>query len=131
VPVTWEIRGYLLILTLSGDCGDEPLGAIAQALEDSRFRPGKALLFDARLSTGHPSSSDVQRRAAYIASLRSEGVARRCATVVGAKPYQYGLARMAATYLDFEGMEMEIFKEMEVALDWLERAAERALSAGG
>jgi hypothetical protein len=129
VPVTWEIRGSILILTLFGDCADERVKAIFQAIEDPRFLPGKALLFDARLSTEHPTSADVQRRAAWMASLCSEGIARRCATVVGPKPYQYGLARMAATYLGFEGMEMEIFREMEAAMDWLERGAERARAA--
>jgi hypothetical protein len=132
VPVFWEIQGSLLILTLSGNCGDEPVDAILMAIEDPRFAPGRSLLFDTRLWTDHPTSADFQRRASWLASLRADGIARRCATVVGEKPHQYGLARMAATYLDFEGMEMEIFKEMDAAIEWLERAApERARAAGG
>jgi hypothetical protein len=132
VPVTWEIRGCTLVVTLRGNCGDETVRAIAAAMQDPQFAPGKSLLFDARLATEHPTSADVQRRAAWVAALQSEGISRRCATVVGPKPYQYGLARMAATYLDFEGMEMEIFKEMEAAIDWLERAApQRVRTAGG
>jgi hypothetical protein len=102
------------------------------AIEDPRFAPGKSLLFDTREWADHPASADFQQRASWLASLQAEGIARRCATVVGAKPHQYGLARMLATYLDFEGMEMEIFKEMEAAIEWLERAApERVQSAGG
>jgi hypothetical protein len=132
VPVSWEIRGSLLILTLSGNCGDELVHAILVAIEDPRFAPGKSLLLDARLWAGHPTSTDFQQRASWLASLQADGIARRCAIVVGAKPHQYGLARMAATYLDFEGMEMEIFKEMDAAIEWLERAApERVRSAGG
>ncbi|HLI83253.1 MAG TPA: hypothetical protein VKV17_05000 [Bryobacteraceae bacterium] len=131
MPVSWEIRGSLLILTLSGDCGDEVVAAIARAVRHPDFPPGKAVLFDARLATGHATSYDAQRRAAQIVSLCSEGVARRCAIVVGTRPYQYGLARMTAAYLDFEGMEMQIFKAMEPAIDWLERPAEQTRAAGG
>ncbi len=132
MAVSWEIRGSLLILTLSGNCEDELVNAILMAIEDPRFAPEKSLLFDARLWAGHPTSTDFQQRASWLASLRADGIARRCAIVVGAKPHQYGLARMAATYLDFEDMEMEIFKEMESAIEWLERAArERVQTAGG
>jgi hypothetical protein len=132
VPVSWEIRGSLLILTLSGKCGDALVDAILMGIEDPRFAPEKSLLFDTRLWADHPTSTDFQQRASWLASLRADGIARRCAMVVGAKPHQYGLARMAATYLDFEGMEMEIFKELDEAIEWLDTAAPtRVRSAGG
>jgi hypothetical protein len=57
MPVTWEIRGQILIVTLAGDYGfDEPVHAVTEALADTQFRSGTSLLVDARLSHARRSS---------------------------------------------------------------------------
>src|SRR5262252_3861775 len=110
MPVTWELKDAILIVTLSGNAGEEPANAILEAMADPRFRPGTSLLLDVRLAKDSPASADMRRRAAWVASLLPRGLNWRCAMVIGPKVHQYGLARMAATHLEFEGMEMEIFQ---------------------
>jgi hypothetical protein len=39
--------------------------------------------------------------------------------VVGQRVHQYGLARMAATHMEFEGMQVEIFQDFNAAVVWL------------
>jgi hypothetical protein len=83
MPVTWEIRNGVLIVALIRDYGfDEPVQAVTEALEDSRFRAGMSLLSDSRLSLVNLSWEAVRARAKWIASLRSSGFSSRCAIVI-------------------------------------------------
>jgi hypothetical protein len=127
---SWQIRGSVLIVTCDGDDVKESANAIHEALADPGFRQGTSVLLDVRLCTENPSSADIRRRTAWLASLKSRGISSRCAMVVGPRVHQYGLARMAATHLDFEGMEMEIFRDLESAIAWLEAAGKKGHANG-
>lgn len=119
MAVTWEIRDSVLMLTSSGFGGQGTVAALTEAISDPGFRPGLALLFDMRLAADNPSSAEMRSRAKFVASLRPLGISHRCAVVVGSKPHQYGMARMEAAHLEFQGMEMEVFGSVDEALLWL------------
>jgi|SRR5579871_1571811 len=120
MPVVCEIRDSILLLTLIGEYTfAEPMRAITDAMADVRFRPGSPLLIDARLSKTSRSSEEFRERATWMASLREKGLGSRCAIVVNAEPHQFGMARMAGTHLDLQGMEVEIFTELQHAFGWL------------
>jgi hypothetical protein len=51
--------------------------------------------------------------------LACQGLSPRCAIVVSSAVHQYGMARMAGIYLDLQGMTLEIFNDLEEAMDWL------------
>ena len=119
MPVTWSIQGSVVMLTLDGDYPfGEVVEALQHALADPSFTPGMSLLFDESLSHANPSSEEKHRRVRWIASLRPD-VAARCAIVVGATLFRYGMARMAETYFELEGMQAEIFSDVESASRWL------------
>jgi hypothetical protein len=85
--------------------------------------PGTSLLLDVRQSEVNPSSDEVQFRAQWMASLRAKGLSSRCAVVVSPRIYQFGVAMMARTYLEFQGMTLEIFADVHEAQRWLSISA--------
>ena len=113
-----------MVLALDGDYAfGEVIESVRCVLADPTFVPGAALLFDERLSRANPSSAETRDRANWIASLRPKGIAARCAIVAGAEPYRYGLARMAAIYIELAGMQAQVFSDIEGARHWLSEAA--------
>jgi hypothetical protein len=52
-------------------------------------------------------------RATFTAGLLPPGVSRRCALVIGL--HQYGIGRMEAGHLESQGMEPEVFRDMDEA----------------
>ena len=126
MPVSWEIRSSILIVTLVGECGVDITKAFDEAMADPRFRAGTSLLLDVRRSADNPSSEEFRRRTELLARRTARGLATRVAILIGPKPHQYGLARMASVHSETNGIELEIFTEMDEALEWLERAGESA-----
>lgn len=125
MPVAWKIRDRLLLVTVLDQSCAGLTQAVLEGMASPGFCPGMSLLFDVRLSDGNPTSEELRMRAAWLATLVTKGISARCAVVVNSQPYQYGLARMAATHLDFQGVHLEIFQGVEEASTWLscERAA--------
>jgi len=119
MAVTWEIFNSILVLTSTGFGGQGTAAALTEAISDPRFRPGLSLLMDRRLATDDASSAEMRSRAKFLASLLPLGISHRCALVAGPRPHQYGIARMEAAHLEFQGMEMEVFCDVDEALLWL------------
>jgi hypothetical protein len=120
MPVNWELRNRVLVVSLEGAYEyHEPVHAINQAMQDPGFLPGTMLLIDARLTTTRRSSEEFRERAIWMASLQAKGLASRCALVIPMQTHQYGLARMAATHVEMQGMQLEIFTDLEEASQWL------------
>jgi hypothetical protein len=127
MPVSWEIRGNVVIVTVTADWergGAET--AILEALADPSFLPGSSLLLDVRRARTSPTAEEVSFRADWMASLRNKGLSRRCAIVVGPKAHQFGIARMAQARMDIRDMELQIFRDPEEALRWLSESGESA-----
>src|SRR5207248_677648 len=122
MPVSWEIRGPVLIVTVVEDwSGGGPASAITEGMADPRFEPGTALLLDVRQSRMNPSASQISLRTDWMGYLRDKGLSSRCAIVVGPMAYQFGLARMAKSYLGFQDMELRIFNDRDEAFNWLSK----------
>jgi len=120
MPVTWEIRDRLLILHLIGHYDyDAPINAVTDAMLDPGFQPGTMLLIDARFTGTRRSSEEFRERAIWMASLQSKGLAPRSAIVINSQPHQFGVARMAATHVEIQNMETQIFTDMDAAASWL------------
>jgi hypothetical protein len=123
--VTWEIQDSLLVLTTAGFGGQETTFALSQAVSDPSFRPGLALLCDLRLEIDDPSWEELAARAKFVAGLLPLGVSRRCALVIGL--HQYSIARMEAAHLEHQGLETEVFRDIEEARGWLEAGSTSAV----
>ena len=76
-------------------------------------------LLDARQSQMNPTTEEVRVRCHSIAALRDMGLSPHCAVVLGSRPVQFGLARMAQAFLEVEGMDFGIFDDLDEALVWL------------
>jgi MOSC domain-containing protein YiiM len=123
MPVTWEFRGSALVVNTAGRYRPEDLArAAAEARADPRFRPGAFLLFDGRLSEAELTTESVKWRVAWVASLRDAGFSSRCAVVVSEQPHRYGLGRMASFLLEAEGVELQVFTDVQSAIAWLDRS---------
>jgi hypothetical protein len=122
MPVTCEIRDGVLIVTLTGTCGDEVTPAISKAMDDPAFKVGTALLLDVRACTDYPSSNEFRQRAISLAGRQQKGLSSRCAAVIGKSSFEYGVARTASTHAEIQGVTMEIFTDFEEAMHWLRRA---------
>jgi len=92
-------------------------------MRDPRFQPGTSLLLDVRLSADNPTSDEMRPRARWLATLQAKGLSSRCAIVIGPRTHEFGLARMAATHLEIQGLELEIFTALNEALEWLSNAS--------
>ena len=120
MPVTWTFRSSILVVTLAGEYSfEDPQEAVTAAMQDPQFQPGTSLLIDARLSKTPRSSEEFRGRALWMASLVARGLSPRCAMVVTPAAHQYGLARMAGIHLDLQGLTLEIFVNLEEAINWL------------
>ncbi len=124
MPVSWAFRGSTLVVTAAGKYQSEELAqAVAEAQADPRFRPGTFLLFDGSLSEAELTTESVKWRVMWIASLRHAGFSSRCAVVVREEPHRYGLGRMASVLLEGEGVELQVFTDLQSALAWLDPSA--------
>jgi hypothetical protein len=120
MPVSWEIRDSVLIVTVIGEwSGGGPATAITEAMADPEFKPGTSLLLDVRQSRMNPSGEEVRSRAEWLSALSTKGLSKHLAVVVGAKAYQMGVARMAQIFLGNREMDLQVFTDMEAAMSWL------------
>jgi len=121
MPVQWEIRGGILVLSLVGQFTNEDIGqALQQAAADATFRPGMRLLWDPRRSQTPMSSADLQWRIGLVSSAARAGLLSRFALVL--RPDQ-GLsfeifATEAVKQLDV--VPIRAFTDPAEALAWLE-----------
>jgi hypothetical protein len=75
MPVTWDFRGPVLTLSISGAVTNREIEhAIDAALANAPSRSGMRLLWDARATEGPLSSDDVAWRIEAVASLGERGV---------------------------------------------------------
>lgn len=74
MPVTWEYRGTLLVVSIIGVIQNQEIEqAFGEALSDSRSGSGLRLLWDARRSETPVTSDDVAWRLELVSSLAKRG----------------------------------------------------------
>jgi hypothetical protein len=123
MPVSWEIRDSVLIVTVIDDwSGGGPATAIVEAMADPAFKPGTSLVLDVRQSRMNPAAGEVRSRTGWLSDLSTKGLSKHLAVVVGTKAYQMGVARMAQIFLQSREMDLQIFTDMEPAISWVSRS---------
>ena len=118
MPVKWELVDRMVLVTVVGHGGEGTLKAIIEAIADPQFVPGTSALFDLRQATDNPSSREIAERAKWLASLCEKGLSSRCAIVIA--PHQFGRAGISDIHLETQGMQLEIFTNIDKARQWLE-----------
>jgi hypothetical protein len=120
MPVKWETRDTVLVLSADGDYrAEELVQAVVEAMRAPAFRPGMFILFDGRQSRANISPSDIDWRVSWIASLPRMGFSSHFAVVVNDEVHRFGLARMLSLRLENEGVDLAIFHDADVAMEWL------------
>jgi hypothetical protein len=124
MPVKWEIRDSLLVLSIDGDYrADDLVQAVAEVIKAPAFKPGMFIFVDGRNSKASISTPDIDWRVGWMASLPRMGFSSRCAVVVNSELYRFGLARMLSARLESEGVSLGVFRDADEALIWLTKGA--------
>lgn len=119
MPVTWNIRGGVITLTIITRANSDLRKMIIEAMSHPEFPKFPAVLIDTRRATENPTPDVLRLRAGWIATLLSRRAGSRCALVAGPKPHQYGLARMLSVFIQTEGVHAEVFTTLREARRWL------------
>jgi hypothetical protein len=124
VPVGWEYRGAVLVLSFTGVVEREDIeGALDGALSDPRCRPALGLLWDARRSETPVSADDIAWRFDLVSSLADRGLVSRAALLVSSdwslmfEHFRFDMQRA------FHNLQVDAFTDDAAALAWLERGA--------
>lgn len=102
---------------------DEMLTGMDTVFADPRVKPGFALLSDHR-GIGDPATSAQLRGMVDHASLSPGKLSGSRWAIVVSKPASHGMIRMLAVLVEELGVTVEIFKEVEPAMDWLHGGAD-------
>jgi hypothetical protein len=118
MPIHWAFREDVLVLTYLGDfTTQDSIDAVEKAISDPAFRPGMAILFDARaLAASVLSADDLARRVEWAVSLASRGFRPQFATVVA--PSREHIVKSGVRLVDGR-VAMGVFETPEEALAWL------------
>lgn len=118
--VTYSISGGVLTIALAGTYEpDEVITRFREALDDPACPTPVGLLIDTTLSESLATRppEDIARVSQYLAPFAAR-VRGRCA-VVAPTDVLYGLSRMAGTYAEMTGIDAQVFRDAESALEWL------------
>ncbi len=123
MPVAADFRGRVLALVPSGNYGlEEVERALERACSDSRFRPGMALLFDARRSLSPLSSDDYEWYREFRRSLPSRGLSSRSAFLLGIQLHAVWELAEADMRRQAGKASARVFLDEAQAMSWLEAA---------
>ena len=120
MPVSYSLNSELLQLTAAGQY--EPMDIPRQlvaALDDPACPSSVALLLDVRESGVLSDRTSAQiRDVSVFLEPYAERIGRRCA-VVASRDVHFELARMGAVFCEDVGVEANVFRTMEEAVEWL------------
>lgn len=125
MPVLWEWRDSILLVTTVGAYSNDELSrAFSEVRADPDF-VGGPVVFDARESKAALTKSDIEWRVGGFANmLRQHGFGPQLAFVLsGKEPHRYGIARMVQALVD--GFDIEVFDNVDAALRWAHETAGR------
>lgn len=120
MSVSWRISEGLVVLESDEQSAmAEWQSAVTLALISDQFRPGMALLHDARKVERVPDPAEARMRVWFLTTqTRRHGVARWATVVSG--PARYGIGRLAEAIVDRDrSAEFRIFLDMAEAEAWL------------
>ena len=93
---------------------------IMNVLSTSVVKTGVSLLVDRRGAIDDLRLDELRSRAQWIAALLCRNPSPRCALVARQRPHShYGFARTIATFLESDGINVEVFTDITEAERWL------------
>jgi hypothetical protein len=121
MPVTWEFRGKLLVLSVAGIVENSEIErAFDQALADPRCGPGIRLLWNASRSQTPVSAADVKWRLGLLSSLADRGILARVA-LLGRVDQRSTIAIGRSAVMEKAlAAESAVFTDESDAVVWLE-----------
>ena len=127
MPVRYTFSGNLFRLNLEGSyTPEEIMKMFMNALDDPLFPEEARFLLDVRKSSvlSERSFNDIKSVAQFFAA-HSDRVSGYCA-IVADKEVHYGLSRMGASLAEISGTKVEVFRDINEAILWLEGARRRS-----
>lgn len=121
MPVRYTFSGNLFRVNLEGSyTPEEIMETFMNALNDPLFPEDARFLLDVRKSSelSERSYSDIRSVAQFFAA-HSDRVSGQCA-IVADKEVHYGLSRMGATLAETSGARVEVFRDINAAILWIE-----------
>ena len=122
MPVTYRFAGDVLDISAVGSYEpDEVTRAFRDAIADADRPPLRALLYDVRESAviATRSTPDVQAAITFFQSL-GPYIGGRVALLAAADA-GYGVMRMVSGWAEAAGLEAQVFRDRDAALDWASR----------
>lgn len=117
---SYEIENDRVVMTFEGDLdGQQIREAYREVMKDPAFGPGCQILVDDRATTFDPTMEEAQRLAEFFASMA--GSVPHLAVVVR-KEVHYGIGRMVEVFCENKGISLRIFRDLDEAKTWLDRA---------
>lgn len=122
MPVTWEPRGAVVVLSVSGLVTNWEIAiAIHEAIANAPRQGGMRLLWDGRKSQTPVSSPDIAWRFELLSSLAERGIFSRGALLLRTEQRQYFDLAQLEIGKALRPMEAQVFTDEAEALAWLER----------
>jgi len=120
MPVTYSFEGRLFRLKCSGNHTPEDVKtAFVKALKDQDFPKDAALLMDMSQSESFGQRTDDEiRSVAQFPAPWIEKIGNKCAVLVTSDLF-YGLSRMGAVFAEAVGIDAQVFRNVDEALEWL------------
>jgi hypothetical protein len=118
METTLKIRPDWVHLHFEGRGTPEELKvAFSEAVKAAESASVPRIMIDSRESTVHPGFDAMRDLATFVLSLRRSNLPRTALIVRGS--FQYGLARMFGSLVEFSDWEFRIFRDTEAAERWL------------
>ncbi len=120
MSVRYELEGPLLTITVQGEYPPEALFESWEAASlEPGFRDTRSVLLDATQSVSliHRSRADIRKITNFYLD-RAGGNLTRVGLLVSG-PLQFGIMRVASTFVWLAGAEARVFRDRDRALSWL------------
>ena len=121
MAVKYTLSGNLFRMDLEGNYTPEEIKKVFKtALNDPNFPKKPLFIFDvSRSAELADRDSDIIKTIAQYFVEHSDKIGNRCA-IVATQKVHYGLSRMAATFAEMHGADVQVFSTAEDALSWLD-----------
>ena len=116
ISVAWDARRRIWTVTTAGTFD---LEEVSQLLVGTDWKGSTLYLWDLRSVTRGPDSAAELRHAAQLVERGHKQWAGSRVAIVVARDVDFGMARMFQVFAEDAGVEFEVFRELEAALDWL------------
>jgi hypothetical protein len=120
MPVQWAVREGIVFITLMGHFEFQEIrAATVEAYAHPSTPPSAPLLVDGRASLVPLSSDEARGRGAWFGSLLEQGLAARCAIVVGVSTYRQHIVAEGIAPQQEAGLRLRSFTHFADAVTWL------------